>query len=279
MPETHLGKRIFECWSVATLGMDREYPIPKSALIKPKSSKWQRGVAAIKVINSVPGLQNLVTETVLKSEELPLSVQGQCWKYVSRGEEQMVFRVSNDNKDGDYVLKVNLETLIQPNADAISIGKETKADYDEIRETYKEVPVDIPDQDFVVLAISNSFTDKKVLGVIEPYDTHDRIDIFDLNEEVTRCLDRKTVQRSIVTFAHKFVETLDRTGRFIDIVGPSNVCIRSNPQTGEFDPNIMITDPHVIYGKGSYYELGNEDSKIAQAKIQFLRNIACIAIN
>lgn len=273
MAESKLGKNIIDYWRVASLQLDSKNPIPITAALDPRSTTWEKGVAVFKFIDKhFPGLEALFEKEIFRPTALPLALEGRIWNRVAKGKEQIVFLVSEQTGKDKLVLKINIESASMPEADVFGIARNTKEEYETIKEWYKGLPIDIPEQHFLVFTLKNRLLDRSVFGVLEKYDESRRIDFFGIKSPEQ--FGNPRITESIRIFSNRFLEIYEKTGMFPDILGSGNVCLRQDIKTGEWYPNVMISDPHYIYNLDLLESFGNGDHTYALGKIEVLKRFA-----
>ncbi len=262
--ERLVGEKLLECWGVATLGHDIQNKIPKSAVLNPSSSKWERGVAFFKIVNGLSSkINSLIGSTLLSSSELPFLLHSPCWSYVANGQEQIILKMSSGNSEDDdgFVLKLNARSVIEANFDVCGAASKLKKEYMEVNDMYKGVQVDVPQQSFLVLNIKNPVVDKPVLAVVEKYDRSERIDIFSNCAEEVVALNGN-LRTSLSEFATRFMSIWRRENRFIDIIGENNVSFRKFPGQKVCADRVIIGDPHIIYSRQTLQKLQQVNSTL-----------------
>lgn len=213
-----------------------------AALLDGNSSKFSRTVALLSLVRRLAPIE---LKYNYQKEDLAVSPDRYEFKEgaIGRGGENDVYLLEAQNEDApSWVIKVNRQDRGDV-AQLTARAKEIKADYEDIKESFRDLPDLIPPEYTAIM--TDPRDNKPAIITLQPYLGRDLRDLFRKTETdpvgaTVRA--NPNLQADLRNFLRINEEKLQSSGKMIDLIGPRNlVLVKSGGQD-----RLLVLDPHLI---------------------------------
>jgi len=164
-------------------------------------------------------------------------------KKLGRGRESKVYRLESRQEDKpSYVVKFNFgeEKSVD---DLVQVARKDKADYEEVSQTYADIPGLIPKE--MSLITTNRKDRKPVVATVQEFLGGGLKDVFsDLDKQELKdlLLSDKNLEQEFCRFVDISNRTYQETGQAVDLLGYQNLAIAKT----EDGYHLKFLDPHNV---------------------------------
>lgn len=234
-------------------------------------SKYEKFVSLLRILKDVlPKSLTDIEREKLKDflyslKELPFNPEKFNLESLDNGGQSKVFLLeAKENDKQSFVLKIIMPD--KDGKDPMDQIKLFKAEYEYLKELYKDVPDLIPEEYFLLLRDPQQ-KNRTAPALIQPFMGKDIKDFFDFTttDLKDRYFENPKLREQIESFSGITIEHERKTGEVIDMLGPKNVCLTKNNGAEK----LTLLDPHFIYST----PLETEDKKRRlEERLEFLNN-------